>query len=679
MNDDCNPPLCSIPAHLQWRSVLGPAACWSGGRFRGVFLDADAAAGDNKSLLQHVPSDRRMFHLTCSLRDRMVDVRMKMDPDSSHHRNHQNKRRRCERNDKIQLLSHPRIVNATTQTNRRYARAEGIACMDLDRGHDGESQMNFPSRYLLVGSGGSDCSIALYDLSYFGSDERLYSSLNTDRTLMQQLPIAAVTHRPVARSIRQNEEESIQDIANMGAVPSGHRQPLLGVHWYPADHGSFVSASISGEILVWDAESFVPAYATTVHVYSGHSTVNEITKSVAPLKCIDLPKSPSACPHGKALLALGLGGGDGRGVIQLCDAFSGGSATHELAGHSGGVNAVAWDPTHPFRLASGGEDGTVRLWDVRKAGRNACLGVLDRDHGYFDPTSENSTHEHLMKRQRITLYDNRRMEGIESHGGPISAIAFVPSGEELVSSGSDGSISLWDLRPDSCYVSSLAAKVGKTKSNAGRGDMDPAVACGGRLYPFIGGASNNEPFNSRKRQRQQGDSKSTLTIIQDGSRNTTTLYATSSSECSKGQIAVYSLFDDHQSNGGQANAILNGHLDDITCISPVIGSWDNLGTGIYKQSNVKLFSAGKDGIILSWGLPAQVDPLDNTMSPPDVNEYISNNRSHILSLLNQQRQNRLDRINRQYRDGIINSQQWNDSVHDDNDLLQNNFIDTDSW
>ena len=124
---------------------------------------------------------------------------------------------------------------------------------------------------------------------------------------------------------------------------------------------------------------------------------------------------------------------------------------------------------------------------------------------------------------------------------------------------------------------------------------------------------------------------------------------------------------------------MNGHLDDITCISPVIGSWDNLGTGIYKQSNVKLLSAGKDGIILSWGLPAQVDPLDNTMSPPDVNEYISNNRSHILSLLNQQRQNRLDRINRQYRDGIINSQQWNDSVHDDNDLLQHNFIDTDSW
>ena len=48
---------------------------------------------------------------------------------------------------------------------------------------------------------------------------------------------------------------------------------------------------------------------------------------------------------------------------------------HELNGHgwggdggSGGVNAVAWDPHHPFRLASAGNDCTVHLWDIHKAG-----------------------------------------------------------------------------------------------------------------------------------------------------------------------------------------------------------------------------------------------------------------------------------------------------------------------
>ena len=117
----------------------------------------------------------------------------------------------------------------------------------------------------------------------------------------------------------------------------------------PADvYGAFVSASISGEILVWDAQNFVPVFATYSHVYASHSvgSLNKSMplletggKSVATIQCTDLPKTPEGCPHGSALLALGLGdgGADRRGVIQLCDAFRGGSATHELIGHSRNV------------------------------------------------------------------------------------------------------------------------------------------------------------------------------------------------------------------------------------------------------------------------------------------------------------------------------------------------------
>lgn len=37
----------------------------------------------------------------------------------------------------------------------------------------------------------------------------------------------------------------------------------------------------------------------------------------------------------------------------------------ELKGHTGVVEKVCWDPTHPDRLASGGHDGLVKFWDVR--------------------------------------------------------------------------------------------------------------------------------------------------------------------------------------------------------------------------------------------------------------------------------------------------------------------------
>jgi DNA excision repair protein ERCC-8 len=397
---------------------------------------------------------------------------------------------------------------------------------------------------------------------------------------------------------------------------------------------------------------------------------------VAPLQCVDLPKSPDACPHGKALLALGLGGGDGRSVIQLCDAFSGGSATHELMGHNGGVNAVVWDPYHPFRLASGGEDGTVRLWDIRKAGTNACLGVLDRHHGYSDGGDSSALHQ--SKRQRLSFHDNRRMEGKESHNGPVSALVFVPGGEELVSSGSDGSIHLWDLRPDCCYVSPIVATIGKRKCDTQRGGMDPLVACGGRLCPSIFGTSGKETYKAKKRQRARRNATSSLAIVQNGSRNTTTLYATNSSMQSVGQIASYSLFKNSE-KGGQPDAhnILHGHLGDITCLTPVVRAWDNLATGCYRDNNnPRLLSAGKDGMILSWGIPAKNDPADNH-ADSEMNEP-SGSRSHILTMLKLQRQHKLERLNRQYRDGLISGRDWHDSVYDHDDS-QNISVDLDSW
>ena len=104
---------------------------------------------------------------------------------------------------------------------------------------------------------------------------------------------------------------------NTSDVPSGHRYPILGVHWYPGDvYGSFVSTSISGKVLVWDAQTFVPVFATYNKVYSQVlKDVDGLSKSlVAPIQCTDMPKTPKGCPHGNALLALGLGDG-GRGTV----------------------------------------------------------------------------------------------------------------------------------------------------------------------------------------------------------------------------------------------------------------------------------------------------------------------------------------------------------------------------
>eukprot|EP00580_Thalassiosira_gravida_P015246 CAMPEP_0201661052 /NCGR_PEP_ID=MMETSP0494-20130426/3522_1 /ASSEMBLY_ACC=CAM_ASM_000839 /TAXON_ID=420259 /ORGANISM="Thalassiosira gravida, Strain GMp14c1" /LENGTH=728 /DNA_ID=CAMNT_0048139065 /DNA_START=264 /DNA_END=2450 /DNA_ORIENTATION=+ len=664
----------SMPSRLLWRSVLGSPAAWSGSSSRGVYVmddmenDNHQCKKGNISMIQNIASDRRMFHLPCSLRDAIVVGNNEL----SHFSNATTTTTTKQPNGAIsscnnphsamQLLSHPRIVGAAAAPPRNQrstfhsggrafsGNSGGISCMDLDRGNNDVSNNNnlagnSPSRYLLVGAGGGDCSITLYDLSYFGSDHCLYQQSSRSNSQYihsnrHQNNQSSVTHRPIARSLRHaNNATAIPLEDNASGIPSGHRQPLLGVNWYPGDvYGAFVSASISGEILVWDARNFVPVFATYAHNYTGAGTNHNdgvSNKSVAPLQCIDLPKTPEGCPHGNALLALGLGA-DGRGVIQLCDAFRGGSPTHELIGHDGGgVNAVVWDPHRPFRLASGGDDGSVRLWDIRKAGAAACLGALDRDEEMYHTVNnddDDGGHRTRMipprKKVRVGLGRSmsRMQQGIESHGGPVTALAFAPNGEDLVSAGSDGRMHHWDLRPDSCFVSSLSAIDGSNnignKRNGG-GTMDPSVAIGGRLAPThfaykggttTGGENDKLASSTSPSRRRRPRTKTSIAIVQPGSRNTATLLSTvvnnnNNGNSSRGQIVGHSLHGRRDKEpGGNPDFVLSGHLADVSCLVPIVGTWDNLKVGggggddgCATTSGVNFLTGGKDGMVLSWG------------------------------------------------------------------------------
>ena len=66
------------------------------------------------------------------------------------------------------------------------------------------------------------------------------------------------------------------------------------------------------------------------------------------------------------------------------------------------------------------------------------------------------------KKQRSEFNQSNRslpwmQEGMKSHGGPVMALTFSPGRDDLVSTGLNGRIHHWDLRPDSCFVESVAA------------------------------------------------------------------------------------------------------------------------------------------------------------------------------------------------------------------------------
>jgi WD40 repeat protein len=81
-----------------------------------------------------------------------------------------------------------------------------------------------------------------------------------------------------------------------------------------------------------------------------------------------------------------------------------------LTGHEGPVVAVAFSPDGKFAV-SGGQDGTVRVWDV--AARKESRSLL-------------------------------------GHGAPVNAVAFSPDGRQVLSGGGAGDrdpwVRLWDLR-----------------------------------------------------------------------------------------------------------------------------------------------------------------------------------------------------------------------------------------
>lgn len=108
-------------------------------------------------------------------------------------------------------------------------------------------------------------------------------------------------------------------------------------------------------------------------------------------------------------------------IIRLLDLNTGGS-THSLVGHIGnGTLGINWSPRDEYILASGGVDGTVRLWDIRRAA--SCLACLEMNNSGVDKVNK----------------------GNLAHHGPVNGITWSEDGTWLVTLGHDDKIRAWDM------------------------------------------------------------------------------------------------------------------------------------------------------------------------------------------------------------------------------------------
>ncbi|KAL3812318.1 hypothetical protein ACJIZ3_013586 [Penstemon smallii] len=274
-------------------------------------------------------------------------------------------------------------------------------------------------RYLLAGA--SDATVAVYDVQ---------------RASDYEGGGLIAKHKSVLLINKQHEH--------------GHKYPVSSAIWYPIDTGLFITGSYDHHINVWDT-----------------NTTQVVMNFKMPGKVYRTAMSSLARSH----MLIAAGTEDVQ--VRLCDIASG-AFSHTLSGHRDGVMSLEWSTSSEWVLITGGCDGAIRFWDIRRAG---CFRVLDQSHSQFGrrppllvrpSTNKKSSsagqsscakvrapHKKLngnalksqvkTAKQRLHPGMISSLDRATGHYGVITGLKVTDDGMYLLSAGSDSRLRLWDI------------------------------------------------------------------------------------------------------------------------------------------------------------------------------------------------------------------------------------------
>jgi len=152
--------------------------------------------------------------------------------------------------------------------------------------------------------------------------------------------------------------------------------------------------------------------------------------------------SPAVTPDGKTLAS-----GDDEGTIRLWSLPDGG-LMKVVDGHESCVRALAVPPDGGT-LFSGSDDGTVKLWSLPDGSLQKELAGYGRGSGGIAVSPDGKTVASAGWRA-INLWAlpaGDLLRTLEGHTDTVHALAITPDGATLISAGGDRTVRLWSL-PD---------------------------------------------------------------------------------------------------------------------------------------------------------------------------------------------------------------------------------------
>ncbi|KAF2238944.1 WD40 repeat-like protein [Viridothelium virens] len=262
-----------------------------------------------------------------------------------------------------------------------------------------------------------------------------------------------------------DDEENADPILETKTIPTGSCTNRVRAHQVPAASGTnsttlTAAMTESGQVLIHNISSELASFDTPgMATSSQHAQPLGTVRAHAKTEGYAVDWSP-VIAEGKLLT------GDVNGRIFTTTIGEGGQVTTDkepFTGHKGTVEELQWSPVERSVFASAGNDGTVRIWDLRSKSRKSMLNVpiSSTDVNVLSWSHQNA---HLLASGaddgQWAVWDLRQWKPNSSKGSldptpvasfdfhkeQITSIEWHPTDDSIVAvAAGDNTLSLWDL------------------------------------------------------------------------------------------------------------------------------------------------------------------------------------------------------------------------------------------